>query len=318
MARPFSAPMPVYRNFRLPRDVRDADTETLLFALGWRVGADAEWRDLWAQVFWLRTYGPGSPDLKMIDPYLKPLTQAWRLGDLILAVRDVALDVGKIEDALAVDDHFIAYIDPDSAEAHKTEFLKLVAEAEQQGVPRARIEATSMETPPCLHSKNHAALLAGRRGPKRRSSRRAATWGTYIAAWLIGSEGMAVRLWNMLVPASYRWGRDLVTPEYSLKKYVTAKGRLVEDLMRWCPRRIVNPNGDLRPYPPLDPDVALTLEGLIHRYAQAEALGVDLSDYQKRVALVLPPPSAFGLPWPAHREGDLPEQEEDSHDTQER
>ncbi len=105
---------------------------------------------------------------------------------------------------------------------------------------------------PCTHPGAHKRLSKrGQRGPKRRVNRRVSTWGVYLLAWIVGTEALAVRLWNkLLLPIGYRWP--------SLGKYWAAKQRLVRDLIAWdmMPRR----RDEVRPAPPLSPLVEDILE----------------------------------------------------------
>ena len=104
---------------------------------------------------------------------------------------------------------------------------------------------------PCLHPKSHERLLRRRRGQRPDAARRASIWGTYLIAWIVGTEALAVRLWNKsLVPLDYRWP--------SLSKYWRAKQRLLRDV-----KHILPPQGQQQPRDPLEQETADLLEWLI-------------------------------------------------------
>lgn len=104
---------------------------------------------------------------------------------------------------------------------------------------------------PCLHPKSHERLLRRRRGQRPDAARRAGIWGTYLIAWIVGTEALAVRLWNKsLVPLDYRWP--------SLSKYWRAKQRLLRDV-----KHILPPRGQQQPRDPLEQETADLLEWLI-------------------------------------------------------
>ncbi len=80
-------------------------------------------------------------------------------------------------------------------------------------------------------------------------------------SWIVGSETLAVRLWNKFVlPADLRWG-DGRSEHYAVKKYAQAKTRLVNDLQGTSGHRFVpDLPGPKKPYPPLRRELASTLE----------------------------------------------------------
>lgn len=119
--------------------------------------------------------------------------------------------------------------------------------------------------PPCWHGRDHADFKHP--GRPWKVERRAATWGTYIIAWIVGSETLAVRLWNLLpLPAGYLWGEPL---GYGLKKYIDAKRRLVKDLRE---TGLLQGRNQLKPYHPLRRDMADYMEAILAKVETEEAL----------------------------------------------
>ena len=218
---------------------------------------------------------------------LKRLLEARELvQDIDEVIREVLRAARSFDDALKVDDYFQLFIDPvfnedvsdlfdeidsvaDDDTAKQGEVDKNIRQWLTERAPRwyaglRRVYWASpkVEGPPCWHSKEHNKWTKG--GIQRSVSRRAATWGTYIVSWIVGSETLAVRLWNKFVlPADLRWG-DGRSEHYAVKKYIQAKTRLEKDLRRTGGHRFVPdwPNAQ-KPYPPLRPELASTLEWLV-------------------------------------------------------
>ena len=291
MARRFSAPIRIYNDFGHPRELNE---EALLVFVRaqWKLADSDRARDFWSTFFFGLLYDPAPDPLPKLMPYLRRRVVSFRLADAIRTARNAALEVRHVEDAFVVDDHFIAFTDPTEKMGEiNHEIRDVIAERIREGAPPDKIRTTFMDWPPCQHALKHALMLEddkgrGLRGPKRSPRRRAATWGTYIIAWLVGSDTLAATLWNRLcLPTTYKWATGSRTPrESALKKYSEAKARLVSDLTEWCSRRIVNQEARHKTNPPLDAEAVRDLEELVSFYAQLEASGVDLSAYHTRVA----------------------------------
>ncbi len=131
--------------------------------------------------------------------------------------------------------------------------------------PELNIEAaaymTRELTPPCWHGGNsHEDIVRGR-GRRFIPTRRAATWATYIISWIVGSQTVAVRLWNMLAETEYQWGNPN-DPAEALAKYTDAKKRLVDDLRAIGGQKIIPAKVFFLPSRPLDPDTTPALEAM--------------------------------------------------------
>ena len=292
MAMPpaFSAPIPIYNDFHQVREIDDAAVRDFIAWISREMSPRTQ-----AHVHRLLTESP-LPDKKAI---------AWarrRLGTLALAlslrgIRSFAYQAAQSSrDALVVDDFFLLLLNPEvqddlasflwrkelaqgigrhDARRHLVKAVSGWVEGRGRSYPGLRAESAAWTVispsgnPLCWHAQEHARLR--RRGPKFKLERRAATWGTYVVAWLVGSETLAVRLWNrLLLPAGYRWGRRDASAAYALSKYADAKARLIHDLRVVGGRGLVPERSPLRPFPPLDPATAFTLEGQVGHWTQLE------------------------------------------------
>jgi hypothetical protein len=289
MPRRFEAPIPIFRLYRFDaRDpVDDCDVRDFLKDRI-RRGPEKD-RPLLADALAL---DEGSDEWRQLKRFLEAGELAQDIDEVRRAVLRAARSFG---DALKVDDYFQIFIDPafeddlsaffdeidsvaDDDTVRQEEFFKHLEQWLEQRAPRwyrglrrASVSQSlgnpKVKGPPCWHSKEHKALTKG--GIQRSVSRRAATWGTYIVSWIVGSETLAVRLWNKFVlPADLRWG-DGRSEHYAVKKYIQAKKRLERDLQSTSGHRFVPdwPNVH-KPYPPLRPELASTLEGVVEAFTR--------------------------------------------------
>lgn len=197
-------------------------------------------------------------------------------------------------DALTVDDFFQAAIRPGFAEemaglfkqfreveansgagadefhARFTDWMTGKSGRHHSGLRRETVGKTLVKpegNPPCWHGRDHADFKHP--GRPWKVERRAATWGTYIVAWIVGSETLAVRLWNLLpLPHGYHWGPGKPLG-YGLKKYIDAKRRLVKDLRE---TGLLQGRNQLRPYPPLRREMGAYMEMILAKIETEKAL----------------------------------------------
>ncbi len=300
MPRQFSAPIPVNRRF-------DIDTESMVYEGRPDLIAFINRSAIWIG-FKQREQVLEDPDLARLVIYW-PLVES--LLRHIQGIYSMAFDAVRRaqDDALQVDDAFLlGFNQPieqrlsslivDRAEAFRVdrkatftrEFESVVdawAPSEDLPLSQEQVFATLFHESldysapvgklPCPHPQPHKRLprrkRGGRQGPKYRTVRRASTWATYALSWVLGSEALAVRLWNTLpLPQDLRWSAQS-SPAVSLALYSDAKKRLVDDLTRW---QMIPTEIALQPNPPLKRDVVELLEWTVK--ARTESLFDQLFD----------------------------------------
>ena len=281
MPRRFSAPIPIWREFR--PDPRDPYVSVESEIGTWRYLAlkAAEGEAAAAELANLYRTNPALWDEVWVDQSER--IRAVEIIENIFEIEKVArIVVLSSADALTIDDLFQVFIHPqfdqdmigffrqlrevelnnwaglDELRVRIIDWLKHWASRHYPGLRKATVGnslANPEGNPPCWHGRGHKDFVHP--GRKWKPERRAATWGTYILAWIVGSETLAVRLWNLLPwPAGYRWSEGK-RPTVALKKYTEAKNRLVADLRR---KGLLQVRNDLKPYPPLSPAVAAHIE----------------------------------------------------------
>lgn len=245
---------------------------------------------------WLAELPDAKPSLW--DKLWVELGESIEAGHVIEHVIDIEyasrLAADTSTDALTVDDFFQVAIHPRFAEemgglfrqlrevelnsgvgadefhARFNDWLNSWASLHYPGLRRETVGTSLVKpigNPPCWHSRDHADFKHP--GRPWKVERRAATWGTYIVAWIVGSETLAVRLWNLLpLPDGYHWGPGKPVG-YGLKKYIDAKRRLVKDLRE---TGLLQGRNQLRPYPPLRREMGAYMEMILAKIETEKAL----------------------------------------------
>ena len=285
MPRRFSAPIPVYSTFGHPRNIGSYEVHKYIQNL-WLQTPVGEDKD---RLLSLVDQGTDVED-SIYFP-LRRMLVAWGLASLVSDIVNMAEIIARwTGDVLEIDDRFLIYINPDlgSDLSQVTEAYSQVDSATKLEARRAGLEwfytafsewvkehqslypelniedaayMTRELTPPCWHAGNgHEDIVRGR-GRRFSPTRRAATWATYIISWIVGSQTVAVRLWNMLAETEYQWGNPN-DPAEALAKYTDAKKRLVDDLRATGGQNIIPAKAVFLPSPPLDPSITPSLEAM--------------------------------------------------------
>lgn len=285
MPRRFSAPIPVYTTFGHPRNIGSYEVHKYIQNL-WLQTPEGEDKD---RLLSLVDRGTDVED--SIYAPLRRMLIAWGIASWVSDIANLAeIVAGWTEDVLEIDDRFLIYINPElgSELGQVTDAYSQVDSATKPKARRAGLEwfgtgfdewlkerqslypeldiegaayMTSELTPPCFHAgEGHEDIVRGR-GRRYSPTRRAATWATYIIAWIVGSQTLAVRLWNLSAGTEYQWGNPN-DPAEALAKYTDAKKRLVDDLRAIGGQKIIPARVFFRPPPPLDPSIAAAVEAM--------------------------------------------------------
>lgn len=274
----FSAPIPVWNAFGRPRRVYETDVRRFMQD-AYDQAPNQPRRDA--------IYSVLSQDEWPLDAYLECRRNliAWGLArsiqDIVHFTERVA---SQSRDALTVDDKFMLYLNPqlnaevgrillaldemktitskgqrktaaEQLQHHIVDWMeesvrRLYPEVNKASMAAAIVEE---ENPICWHAQPHEEMV--RRGRGHSPRRRAATFGTYTVAWLVGSETLAVNLWNKVVGSEHQWGKP-DKPAYALAKYWDAKRRLIADLSAIGGQKLIPQRSPLRPGEPLEPNIA--------------------------------------------------------------
>lgn len=287
MPRRFSAPIPVHNTFGRPRDIGKEDVVDYIVEM-WHRGTDRGGGPGGAPALHLLITQGYSLDDSIYHRYRRLLIARGLAGCIQELVRRVerAVTYGNVFD---VDDYFMVYTNPNLLEEMEgvlrtVEAIKSVPDGStKQGMlriwretiglwmerrvgqqyptlrPESVTDALALRetTPLCWHSQTHERF----KGRRQRVRRRACAWGTYVLAWLLGGETLAVQLWNQLVGAELQWGHPSDSG-YALAKYWDAKKRLIDDLRDTAGQKIVPGRVSVVPNPPLEPDIIPLVEAI--------------------------------------------------------
>lgn len=291
MPRRFTAPIPIWNSFGQPREVYEEDV--IRFLEDAAMQSPPEQRALIFPSAWRWEGFPRLPH----DVYFT-LRRHLIAGNLSSRIRGIARFTERVaieaKNALEVDDNFLLFVNPDIAaemywaqEAYREvdvtpdkreqstvgEILSAALIDWMKGRVRRLYPELSLASVrdfvmsgslPCWHPRSHERIRqrVGRGGRGHSVRRRSAVWGTYVVAWLVGTETAAVRLWNLVVGPEYRWG-DPGDPAYALAKYSDAKRRMISHLQSLTGQKVIPLRPLLQPEPPLEADVLADLETML-------------------------------------------------------